>query len=182
MFTGMSHVNDASESLCKPTGRSRITNARLSGKRLSTRALLNSDGRTAWARRYRDLVAMLAADLGGASSLSELKLGLIRRVASLTIEAERLEVRLAEGDETVDIDALGRVSGHIRRISETLGLDRVARDVTPTLADIVAQHQREAADAPKRRAAADIAADGASRAQPGFAAHDDAFADREAAE
>jgi hypothetical protein len=106
--------------------RSRITNARLSGKRISTRALLNSDGRTAWARRYRDLVVMLSDDAGGAESLSELKLGLIRRVAALTIEAERLEVRLAEGEE-VDIDLLARTSSHIRRISETIGLNRAMR-------------------------------------------------------
>jgi hypothetical protein len=181
----MSHVNDASETLFKPTARSKTTNARLSGRKLSTRSLLNTDGRSAWARRYRDLVVMLSDDLGGASSLSELKLGLIRRVASLTIEAERLEVRLAEGDETVDIDALGRVSGHIRRISETLGLDRVSRDITPSLSDIIAAHQKSAekpAESPKAPAATTPPAEPSSRAQPPIPPQDDAFIEPEAAE
>jgi hypothetical protein len=180
----MSHVHDASETLFKPTARSKTTNARLSGKRLSTRSLLNTDGRSVWARRYRDLVVMLSDDLGGASSLSELKLGLIRRVAALTIEAERLEVRLAEGDESVDIDALGRVSGHIRRISETLGLDRISRDVTPTLDQIVQRINREkkAADASKPDAATILEAQPLSRAERPFPACDDPLEGREAAE
>jgi hypothetical protein len=182
----MSHANDATPTLFKPTARSKVTNARLSGKRLSTRSLLNSDGRSAWARRYRDLTVMLADDLGGASSLSELKLGLVRRVAALTIEAERLEVRLAEGDQTVDIDALGRVSGHIRRISETLGLDRVSRDVTPTIADIVARHQREAAEkaaqSPKPSGASTTPGESLSRTRDASPPHDDTLAESEAAE
>lgn len=163
---GMSHAHDAAETLFKPTARSHITNARLSGKRLSTRSLLNTDGRTAWARRYRDLVVMLSDDAGGAEGLSELKLGLIRRVAALTIETERLEVRLAEGEE-VDIDLLARLSSHIRRISETIGLNRAIRDITPTLAEIVAGHRAKAtaepASASKPRAGAPVAAQRVSR-------------------
>jgi hypothetical protein len=117
----------------KPRGRSRVTNARASGK-VTAAALFTGeiDGRSVWGRRYRDLVALLVDDAGGLASLSELRLSLIRRIASLTLEAERLEVDLASGKQ-VDVDLLARLSSHIRRISETIGLDRVAKDITPDL-------------------------------------------------
>lgn len=177
-------MHDASETLFKPTARSKVTNARLSGKRLSTRSLLNTDGRTAWARRYRDLVVMLSDDAGGAEGLSELKLGLVRRVAALTIEAEKLEVQLAEGEE-VDIDLLARLSSHIRRISETIGLNRAVRDVTPTLAQIIEAHRAKSpekpATEPKPPAGTSAAVEPASRAQPASSPHaDDVLAEREA--
>lgn len=108
--------------------------------RVGSRALLmETDGRTAWARRYKDLCALLISDAGGIACLSELKLGLIRRAATLMLSCEKLETDIAEGRD-VDLDQLGRLIGHARRVAETLGLDRVTRDITPTLAEIVAQH------------------------------------------
>lgn len=128
-----------------PTARSRVTNARLSN-RASTAALwADVDGRSPWARRYRDLVALIADDMGGLEGMTELKLSLIRRGAALTLECERLEARLAAG-EHVDLDALGRASGHLRRIATDLGLDRVKRDKTPTLSLIADRHRK--GDAP----------------------------------
>ena len=125
----------------KPRGRSRVTNARASG-RVSAATLFAADidGRSLWGRRYRDLVAAYVDDAGGLSGQSELKLSLIRRVAALTIEAEKLEVALARG-ESADVDLLARLSSHMRRIGETLGFERVARDVTPSLDSIIARHR-----------------------------------------
>ncbi|MEK4034116.1 hypothetical protein WOC76_13380 [Methylocystis sp. IM3] len=146
----------------KKKGRSRVTNARVSG-RINARALFvgEIDGRSLWARRYRDLVCAYVDDAGGVHALSELRLSLIRRVAALTVEAERLEVDLASGRE-VDVDLLARLSSHIRRIAETIGLDRAVKDITPSLSDIVAQHaapSRRLADTPKARAATILEAD-----------------------
>jgi hypothetical protein len=39
------------------------------------------DGRSASARRYRDLVNSYIADMGGADRCSDIKLGLLRRLA-----------------------------------------------------------------------------------------------------
>ena len=130
----------------RPTARSKVTNARLKN-RVSTKALwADVDGRTPWARRYRDLVALFADDAGGLETMPELKLSLIRRAAALTVECERLEGELAEGKE-VDIDALARVSSHLRRIAESIGLNRAKRDVTPSLADIIASTKTSEASA-----------------------------------
>ena len=72
--------------------------------------------------------------------------GSARRCGALTVESERLEAELAKGAK-VDLELLARVAGHIRRLSETLGLDRVKRDAAPTLADLAAKHAKKAAGA-----------------------------------
>lgn len=125
----------------KSKGRSRVTNARATG-RVTAKTLFTGeiDGRSIWARRYRDLVCSYVDDAGGLAVLSELRVSLIRRLAALTVEAERLETDLASG-RTVDIDLLARLSSHIRRIAETIGLDRAVKDVTPSLSDIIAKSQ-----------------------------------------
>jgi hypothetical protein len=45
---------------------------------------------------------------------------------------EQMEGRLSKG-EGCDLDVYTRAAGHLRRILETLGIERQARDVTPTL-------------------------------------------------
>lgn len=117
----------------KPTSRSKVTNGR--------NLFVDSDGRGAWARRFRDLCALHVEDLGGSSVLSEAQGSLIRRAATLEVELERREGQLAKGDE-VDLDAYSRTAGHLRRILETLGIERRQRDVTPSLADLVALHKK----------------------------------------
>ena len=121
----------------KPTGRSRVTNARLKEGKVNSRSLFaEADGRTPWARRFRDLVALFVDDAGGLSRMTELKLAIIRRAAALAVECERLEGELAEG-RPIDVDAYARISSHLRRIAESIGLDRASRDVTPTLDEII---------------------------------------------
>jgi hypothetical protein len=141
----------------KKYGRSRVTNG--------SRLFVTADERSPWARRYRDLVALYAEDAGGAATLSELKLGLCRRAAALSIECERMEGILADGG-AVDIDILARTSSHLRRIAESIGLDRAARDVTPSLADILRDAATKPAHASKPLAATVI------EAEPGEALHD----------
>ena len=114
-----------------------------SAKTNNSRTFVDGDGRGPWARRWRDLQALYADDLGGASTLSEFQLGLIATCATLRCELERLEGRLSVGED-INIDALGRVAGHYRRICETLGIERRKRDLTPpSLDDIIADEAAE---------------------------------------
>ena len=111
-----------------PASRSAKTNGR--------RRFVDGDGRSPWARRWRDLKALYCADLGGEDTLSEFQLGLVGTAATLRCELERLEGRLSLGD-SIDTDLYGRVAGHYRRICSELGIERKARDITPpTLAEI----------------------------------------------
>ena len=57
--------------------RSRVTNHK--------DLLPGLDGRTGAARRFRDLVNSYIADMGGLDRCSEIKLGLLRRLAATTV-------------------------------------------------------------------------------------------------
>jgi hypothetical protein len=99
----------------------------------SGRALFNGgDPNSAWSRRYADLLADHVSDAGGMEWVSAAKFSLIRRITSLECEIERLEARLSRGDD-VDLDAFGRACSHLRRLFEAIGIERRAKDVTPTL-------------------------------------------------
>jgi hypothetical protein len=94
------------------------------------------DGRSWWTRRARELIASYVADLGGAANVSAAERGIIRRAATLQIELERLEFRFAMLPDDVaanpdDIDLYQRTAGGFRRLLETVGIKRAARDVTP---------------------------------------------------
>jgi hypothetical protein len=106
------------------------------------RKLLIANGATAWGRRFSDLVADHAQDLGGVDGLTEAQIGLIRRAAAIECELERREALMASG-AAVDLDEFSRSSGHLRRLWETLGLRRVSKDVTPTLHAIVKRHREK---------------------------------------
>ena len=111
---------------------------------------VNGRGTSAWSRRYADLIAGHAADLGGADLLSNAQLSLIRRASAIECQLETWEGDLSES-RPVDLDCFARTAGHLRRILETLGLQRCARDVQ-TLgnvlkADLARQAQTRASDA-----------------------------------
>ncbi len=106
-----------------PTTRSAVTN----GSRLFVEGL---DGRSALARRYRDLVAEFTSDIGG--DPSEAQKQLIRRAASLSTWCEAQEVHLANGED-VDIGPLTTAANSLRRILQDIGFERRPRDITPDL-------------------------------------------------
>ena len=61
--------------------------------------------------------------------MSEAKFALCKRAAGLECELEQMEGRMSLGEE-INLDSYGRAASHLRRILETLGLERKARDVT----------------------------------------------------
>jgi hypothetical protein len=76
-------------------------------------------------------------------SISEAQLSLIKRAAALTVEIEFLEGKLSMRKK-VDLDLLIRAIGHLGRLLNILGLERKARDVTPSIEEYFETlHQRE---------------------------------------
>ena len=104
-----------------PTLRSKVGN----GHKL----LPMTDGRSATARRFKDLVEDIAADLGGKDRLSEGQRQLIRRAAMLSAESERMEALAARGEAEFDIDLYGMICDRLGRLFGRLGLERIARPV-----------------------------------------------------
>lgn len=117
--------------------RSAVTNG--------TRVFVMGDGNSAWTRRYKDLCAEHASDLGGVEVLSQAQQAMIKRVSTLSVQLEALEGRLSEGLD-VDMDLYNRMAGTQSRILQALGIERKAKDVTvPTIDQYRAMRAREAA-------------------------------------
>ncbi len=87
----------------------------------------------------RDLMALHISDLGGDGAVSAAERSIVRRVATLTVELERMEERFAtDGEADAEaLDLYSRTSGNLRRLLEAVGLRRRARDVTPDLRDYI---------------------------------------------
>jgi len=121
------------------SARSKITNG--------SAVLPGVDGRSTWVRRLRDLISLHVADLGGDGAISEAERSIVRRACTMTVELERLEAKFAtDGEATAqELDLYQRTAGNLRRLLESVGLERRARDVTPPLRDYIASRAREAA-------------------------------------
>lgn len=118
----------------KPEARSRIGNGK---------ALLDGvDGRSATMRRYREILAQLKADLG--DDPSEAMMMLLRRATTLAVWCEGEEAKLANGEDISIGDFTSTVNA-LRRLLSDIGLERKARDITPTLKSYLADTYSEVA-------------------------------------
>jgi len=111
--------------------RSRAGNGALFGR--------DVDRRSSWARRMRDLLSEHIADLGGENNTSAAERSIIRRVATISTELELLERKFvdANGARAEDLQMYISAANSLRRLLEAVGLQRRARDVTPSLNDIM---------------------------------------------
>ena len=118
----------------KAQGRSRLSNGR--------ELLPDVDGRSVVARRYRDVLGALVSDQGGAEHLSEARLQLIRRFCAASVLAEQMEARPARGEQ-INIQEYSLLVSTIVRVAQRIGIDRVPRDVAPSLAEYLKQGAAE---------------------------------------
>jgi hypothetical protein len=127
--------------------RSRITNG--------SALLPNTDGRGPWVRRVKDVISEHLADCGGKDATSAAERSLIRRCAVITTELEMLEARFAQAEgmaTATDLDLYQRMAGNLRRLLESIGLQRRAKDIGPTLGELLRQdHERQQLQAAKER-------------------------------
>lgn len=124
-----------------PERKKRKSSAVTSGRKL----FVDGDPNSAWSRRFRDLMAGHVADMGGAGTLSHAQQSLVRRASTIECELELMEGQLSMG-MPVDLDIFTRSSSHLRRILETLGVERKPRDVTPTLEEYLKKYDSEPAE------------------------------------
>ncbi len=115
-----------------------------SGPRRDTRSAVTNGSRlfvippgdTAWSRRFRDVFNQIIADLSGPDGLSEGQRQLARRAATIAIVCERMEGEAAAGHD-INLDQYGQLTDRLGRTFHRLGLKRQARDVGPTLGQIL---------------------------------------------
>lgn len=120
----------------KPEARTRVGNGNA--------VLQGVDGRSAVFRRYREILASLVSDMGG--DPSEAQEQIARRAASLAIWCEEQDTAAANGT-ALNIAAYTTASNTLRRLLESLGLERRARNITPSLAEYAARRAAEKAQA-----------------------------------
>jgi hypothetical protein len=107
-----------------PKGRSQVTNGRT--------LFLNGDIRTRASRRFRDLLAAIAGDLGGVDHLSTGQMQLARRCAMISVTCELMEQDAVSGKD-FNTDIYGQLTDRLGRAFTRLGLERQPRDITQTL-------------------------------------------------
>jgi hypothetical protein len=119
--------------------RSRVSNG-------SSTFLDGADGRSALARRYKDLLAEMIRDMGGDPTAAQAAIA--RRAATLCVWCEQSEAAMAAGDE-IDIGTFATTANAMRRLLVDLGLERKARDITMSLEKYVASKAQAAQDSSK---------------------------------
>jgi hypothetical protein len=102
------------------------------------------DGRSPQARRYRDLVADFADELGGQDRLTQAQLAVVRQAAGVTVQCEAMQTDIVNG-KSVDAEQLVRVSNLLARLLGQLGIGKTAAPETKpkrTLRDKLAERGR----------------------------------------
>jgi hypothetical protein len=108
--------------------RSRVTNG--------SKLIAGIDGRSAEARRYRDLCISFADDLGGEAGLTESQRALVRQAAALTVQSEKFQAAMLRG-EAIDDEQMTRVANSLSRTLSRLGRKRSAQK-SPSLLEYLA--------------------------------------------
>jgi hypothetical protein len=84
-------------------------------------------GNTAWARRFRDVLEQIIADLHtNNDTLSEGQKQLARRAATIAIICEKMEGEAAAGHD-INLDQYGALTDRLGRTFDRLGLKRQRR-------------------------------------------------------
>jgi hypothetical protein len=122
------------------SGRARATNHRDLLPRVT-------DGRAPQARRFRDLVRSMISDAGGVENCTEVRLGLIRRLAAATVLSEEIEGKAVNG-QVVNINEFCQLASTTVRLASRLGLRREPRQVEETLGEYLFKHGVGAEDVP----------------------------------
>jgi len=91
------------------------------------------DGRTIAAKRARDTISAIEADLGGAENLTTSMRQIIESAAVTSVMVADLGSRWLSGEQ-IDLALFCTLGNAQRRLFETIGLSRVPKNVTPTLA------------------------------------------------
>jgi hypothetical protein len=107
---------------------------RASRPQLLTRDAL--DQRTNAFKLFDRLVVDIEQDLGGRDQLSTIERALVEAFAGAAVTLHNLNTRLALG-ESIDLGQHAQAVSAMVRVASRLGLQRRAKDIGPTLGDIL---------------------------------------------
>ncbi len=105
-----------------------------------SRACLFGDGRSAGARRFRDLMIEFGAELGGFANLPATAQQVVRRLAQVSVELELLEAQRASGAAIDPVAFVTLVNSQRRLLRDLEAIKtKLAPSRQPTLAERLAR-------------------------------------------
>lgn len=121
---------------------------RPNGHRRATRLLTRSelDGRTSIAKQFDSIASSIAEDLGGEERLSTVQKHLIEAFAGCAVVLSDINTRAMTGTEAIDLLAYSTAVSTLVRVANKIGLRRIPKDVTPSLAELLREQPQEPAD------------------------------------
>jgi hypothetical protein len=134
-------VSKASKAKASKAARAAHYQANFTFRKAKVFADAIADGRSVWAKRFHHSLATHVNDLGGETNISAGEYSICRTIATIRTELELMETKfaVANGAYPSDLELYIRCAGGLRRLLETIGLQRRSRDVT-TLSDFLKQH------------------------------------------
>lgn len=120
--------------LAKKKGRSRLSNGHALPRGVHSHS--------SWARRFRDL---LAIQLSERPDASESEVAIVKRACTLIVSLEQMELRFAIAGKASndDLEVYQRCSSSMRRLLESVGLQRRQKQVGMTLGELLRQDHEE---------------------------------------
>jgi hypothetical protein len=94
------------------------------------------DRRTAAAKQFDSIASGIVADLGGEANLSIVARHLVEAFAGIALHVNNLNAHLLLGKE-VDLTEHATAISTMVRLASRIGITRVARDISPTLNDLI---------------------------------------------
>jgi hypothetical protein len=107
--------------------------------RLITRRSL--DGRTKARKQFDAIANGIAADLGGEDRLTTIQKHLVEAFAGCALAVNAINAQLLLG-RSIDILEQSSAVSTLVRVASRLGCDRIARDVSPSLHEIMRQREQ----------------------------------------
>jgi hypothetical protein len=111
------------------------------------------DGRLRARRKFDAIAKGIAVDLGGEDRLTTVQKHLIEGFASIAIHVNNLTARLLRGED-VDVVEHSQAISTMVRVAGRVGIQRVAREVGPTLSQYLETIEDTMADEAERADAA----------------------------
>ena len=96
------------------------------------------DGRTNAAKMFDSLASSITQDLGGYDELSTIERSLVEGFVGATIVMQSLNFKLALGQE-IDLGQHAQACSAMVKIASRLGLQRRAKNIGPSLGDVLRQ-------------------------------------------
>jgi hypothetical protein len=121
-----------------------MTVVKLKKKRRQRGDLVPIDQKSGPGRFFSKMLREIESDLGGRSRLSRIQLELAEAFCGSAVALRYQTHQILLGDVTeVDLSSYSTLGSTMLRIGSRLGFERRAKDVTPTLSDLLSEDQAE---------------------------------------